>query len=142
MHHSPCPAEEALRWARVNAAALLAGAGFFHLLFAPAHLQEGSHIGFFFLIVGVNQLAAAALLLVTPSLPLVGLAILGTLLVIATYVASRTSGLPFFPEVSAPEAVGVYDLLTTLMEAMYVGLLAMLTVSYLASSRPRAGEPL
>lgn len=142
MHHAPCPAEEALRWARVNAAALLGAAGVFHLLFAPVHFAEGSHIGFFFLIVGVNQLAAAALLLVTPSLPLVGLTILGTLMVIATYVASRTSGLPFFAEVGELEAVGVYDLLTTLMEAIYVGLLAMLAVSYLASPGPRAGEPL
>ena len=118
--------ERAEAGARLFAAILCLGAGVFHLLYAPAHFEEGHDVGLFFVLVGVNQIAAGVLILVVPSL-LLTLATLGGMLgVIGVYVASRTTGLPLGPEPGEAEAVGVYDLVTTFLEVAALPLLLFL----------------
>ena len=101
-------------------------AGILHLTAAPVHFEERSDVGFFFLIVGVNQIVAGILLVIRPSLALIGATMLGTLGVIALYFVSRTTGVPFGPNPDHPEPVGSVDVVTTGMECLLVLLLAYL----------------
>jgi hypothetical protein len=112
--------------ARLFAAILLVGAGAFHLLYAPAHFEEGHDVGLFFVLVGANQIAAGLLILAVPSLLLTLATLGGTLGVVGVYVASRTTGLPLGPNPGKVEAVGVYDLVTTFLEVAALPLLFFL----------------
>lgn len=135
-------AEEALVWARTVAAGLCLFSGLIHLLYAPAHFEVGADAGLFFVVVGLDQLAAGLLLLTGLFLvPVAGLTLLGTLGVIGLYVASRTTGLPFGPHPDEAETTGLLDLLTALFEAMVVALLAVVLVGTIGDSGPPGSRP-
>ena len=125
---------------RGTAARLTAASGMFHLLYAPTHFEERSDVGFFFLIAGVDQVAAGVLLLFLPSLPLILAALLGNAAVVVMYATSRTTGLPIGPAPGEPEGVGVFDLLTTFMEVMAIPLLGCLAWVYRTGAPARPGR--
>ena len=125
---------------RGTAAGLTVASGMFHLLYAPAHFEERSDVGFFFLIAGVDQIAAGVLLLFLPSLPLILAALLGNAAVVVMYATSRTTGLPIGPAPGDPEAVGVFDLLTTFMEVMAIPLLGCLAWASWTGAPDRPGR--
>ena len=108
---------------RIAAACFVMGPAAIHFAVAPEHLRSVPAYGIFFLALGVAQAAIAVLILLRPSSPLLlgGAAL--SLLVIAIWLLSRTVGLPIAPIPWRPEAIGLPDLLSTLMEWIAVWLL-------------------
>ena len=110
--------------AALTASFMLAAAGLAHLAVTPAHFGEWWAFGVLFALAAGLQLGLAVLLVMRPSRGLLGAAVVLSVGIIATWVASRTSGLPFGPDAAEAEPVGVFDVLTTLEEAMLVVLAA------------------
>ena len=84
---------------RALASAAAGVAGVIHALVAPEHFELAWYVGGFFVAVAAAQLALAVALARGAALrtPAVLLAIAANLAVVATYVISRTTGLPFLP---------------------------------------------
>jgi len=109
------------------AAGLSLYAGAIHLWEAPVHLEAWWGYGAFFIATGVAQVAAALPLVRRPRRWLVLGLVAMNLAIVATYVASRTSGIPIGPEHGGHrlEAPGALDLGATLAEVATVVALAM-----------------
>lgn len=106
-------------------ASLLAGS--IHLAVLPEHWQEWWGYGLFFAVSGVAQLLLALLLCLPPRLPVVLGGIAGNLVIVVTYVLTRTVGVPLGPHGGAPEEVGLADLVATGAElALVVALVVLL----------------
>ena len=98
-----------------------------HLWVAPGHFEVWWGYGTFFLAAAFAQGLLAVALLRWPgrAMPLAG--VLGNLAVVALYVVTRTSGVPFGPHATRAEETGVLDMATTAVElATVVFLLSML----------------
>jgi hypothetical protein len=105
-----------------------------HLSVASDHFAEYLLFGLFFVVVGVAQIAWAALVAVIgPVHPLLVLA-LGNALVVGLWVASRTTGVPLGPNSGRPEQVGYADVVTTVFELVTVAL----AVALLLRNRTKA----
>jgi hypothetical protein len=116
---------------------LSAAAGTVHLAVAADHFAEYFLYGLFFVVAGTAQVVWAILVALTgPSRPLLLLSI-GNALVVALWIASRTSGIPLGPNAGAPEPVGYADTLTTAFE----GVLVVCAASLLLSRRARSTMP-
>ncbi|NUR14869.1 hypothetical protein [Terrabacter sp. C0L_2] len=89
----------ASRTYRALAASAAGVAGVIHALVAPEHFELAWYVGGFFVAVAAGQLALAVALARGAALrtPAVLLAIAANLAIVATYVTSRTTGLPFLP---------------------------------------------
>src|SRR5262249_55188212 len=84
-----------------------------------------------------------AVLLWRPSRWWLGLGIAGNAAIVAVYVASRTAGLPFGPDVSHPEAVGALDIVSVILEAALIAWCAALLWRPSLADRPvRRRSPL
>lgn len=118
---------------------MLAAAGLAHLSVTPAHFGEWWVFGVLFSLTTAGQLALAAWIVLRPSGAAFMAAVAISLGLIATWSVSRTSGLPFGPLAGAPEPFGPLDVLTTLEEAVLVGLLG---IAWLGSRRARLRRPL
>lgn len=102
------------RWLLAAVVALSAGAGAVHLAVANHHFEEWWVSGVFFVVVATAQLVFAGLLLLPATRPVLAvLGIVGNLAVVATYVLSRTIGVPVGWHAWTPEKVGVVDFGTT-----------------------------
>lgn len=111
----------------VYAAALSLVAALVHLWVALGHFEVWWGYGSFFLAAAFAQGLLAVVLLRWPgrAVPLAG--IFGNLAVVALYVVTRTSGVPFGPHATRAEEAGVLDMATTAVElATVVFLLSML----------------
>jgi hypothetical protein len=106
----------------IAAVATAAAAGI-HFAVVPEHLREWWGFAAFFVGCGVAQLVWAAL----PFSPAVG--VWGNAAVVALWLVSRTSGLPFGPDAGTPEAVGGVDLASVALE---LAAIAALVVNRLA----------
>lgn len=109
------------------AAALSLVAALAHLWVAPGYFQVWWGYGSFFLAASFAQglLAVALLRWQGRAAPLAG--VFGNLAVVALYVVSRTSGVPFGPHATRAEEAGVLDMATTAVElATVVFLLSLL----------------
>jgi hypothetical protein len=107
-------------------AALSTGAAAIHFSVVFEHFHEYVAYGVFFLIVSWAQLIWPAILLWRPSRLWLGLGIAGNAIILAVYVASRTTGLPFGPDVHHPESVGALDVVSCLLEfALIAGCAAL-----------------
>ena len=95
------------------------GTALVHAAFTPSHWAETWSHGLFFAVVAWLQLALAVALVARPSRRIFALATLN-ILVIATWVISRTVGAPFGPSSGVAEDVGVPDLVATALEAVLV----------------------
>ena len=103
------------------------GASAIHFAVTFSHFSEYVLYGVFFLIVAWAQLIWPAVLVWRPSRPWLGLGIAGNAVVVAVYVASRTTGLPFGPDLSHTESVGALDVVTCVLEfALIAGCAALL----------------
>jgi len=86
-------------------------------------ISQNTLCGVFFLIISWAQLIWAAVVLWRPSRLWLSLGIAGSALVLAVYVASRTTGLPIGPDIHNPEPVGGLDVVSGILEFALPGLL-------------------
>jgi hypothetical protein len=108
-------------------AALSAGAAAIHFAVVFEHFSEYMLYGVFFLIISWAQVIWAAVVLWRPARLWLSLGIAGNALILAVYVASRTSGLPFGPDLHHPEPVGALDVVSCILEfALIAGCAALL----------------
>jgi hypothetical protein len=124
-------------------AALSAGAAAIHFAATFAHFSQYVPYGVFFLVVSWAQLIWPSVLLWRPTRWWLGLGIAGNAAIVAIYVASRTAGLPFGPDVSHSEAVGALDIVSVILEAALIaGSAALLWRPSLADRPVRRRGPL
>ena len=97
-------------------AALSVGAAAIHFAVVFEHFAEYALYGVFFLVISWAQVIWPAVLLWRPSRLWLWLGIAGNATVIAVYVASRTVGLPFGPDVHHAESVGALDVVSCALE--------------------------
>jgi hypothetical protein len=121
----------------VGLAALSVGAVTIHFAVIAQHLDEWWLTGTFFIIVALFQLAWGLLVLLRPrALVLLSGAVVNAL-VVATWIVSRTTGVPAGPEAGEAESVGFPDALATSFE----GALIALAVVVLARHQVRVPRP-
>ena len=119
-------------------AALSVGAAAIHFAVTFEHFAEYTLYGVFFLVISWAQVIWPVILLWRPSRRWLWLGIAGNAAIIAVYVASRTVGLPFGPDLHSPESVGALDVVSCALEfGLIVGCAALLWRPSLAS-RPMA----
>src|SRR5215468_140835 len=97
-------------------AALSAGAAAIHFAVVFEHFADYTLYGVFFLVISWAQMIWPAVLLWRPSRLWLWLGIAGNTIVIAVYVASRTVGLPFGPDLHNAESVGALDVVSCVLE--------------------------
>jgi hypothetical protein len=108
-------------------ASLSAGAAAIHFAVIFEHFAQYALYGVFFLVISWAQLIWAAFVLWRPSRPWLWLGVAGNALIVAVYVASRTTGLPVGPDVGNPEPVGGLDAVSVVLElALIAGCAALL----------------
>jgi hypothetical protein len=108
-------------------AALSVGAAVIHFAVMFEHFAEYTLYGVFFLVISWAQMIWPAVLLWRPSRLWLWLGIAGNAIVIAVYVASRTVGLPFGPDLHNAESVGALDVVSCVLEfGLIVGCAALL----------------
>jgi hypothetical protein len=107
--------------------ALSVGAAAIHFAVVFEHFDEYVLYGVFFLIISWAQLIWAAIAAWRPSRLWLWLGIAGNALVLAVYVASRTTGLPIGPDINNPEPAGGLDVVSGILEfALIAGCAALL----------------
>jgi hypothetical protein len=97
-------------------AALSVGAAAIHFAVVFEHFTEYTLYGVFFLVISWAQVIWPAVLFWRPSRLWLWLGIVGNAIVIAVYVASRTVGLPFGPDLHSAESVGALDVVSCVLE--------------------------
>jgi hypothetical protein len=108
-------------------AALSVGAAAIHFAVTFEHFAEYALYGVFFLVLSWAQLIWAPVVMWRPSRLWLWLGIAGNALVLAVYLASRTTGLPFGPDLHSTEPVGALDAVCMALEvALIAGCLALL----------------
>jgi hypothetical protein len=118
------PATEVTRAsdAMTSAALLSVGAGVIHAFVIADHFEEAASFGTFFVVLAVAQLGWAVALWRSPSRRLLVAAAIGSLLVAALWLVSRTVGLPVGPERWEAEPVGLADAVSTAFEILTTAL--------------------
>lgn len=111
---------------RLAAALTLLGAAVIHVTQIGIHLEEWAAAGGFFVFLAVGQGLLGLVLLRRGGWPQSWAAVAVSLLAIATWVISRTTGLPFGPEADIAEPVQRPDLLATFFEAVTILALVLL----------------
>src|SRR5215469_16481375 len=117
-------------------AALSVGAAATHFAVVFEHFAEYTLYGVFFLVISWAQLIWPAVLLWRPSRLWLWLGIAGNTIVIAVYVASRTAGLPFGPDLHHPEPVGALDVVSCVVESALIAGCAVLLWRPSLADRP------
>jgi hypothetical protein len=116
------------------AAFMLAAAALVHLALTPEHFAEWWVFGALFAIAAGLQLVTAIVLLRTPTRPAIAWTCLINAGIVAVWVLSRATGLPFGPEAGDPEALGWMDVLTTVDELLVIAMLSI-EAGWIACSR-------
>lgn len=98
------------------AAASVASAAI-HFSVIGEHYQEAWYFGVFFMIAAWAQVGWAIGIIVRPTRRLLLAGVVLQSLLVATYVWSRTTGLPIGPEPWTPESVAFLDITSTMLEA-------------------------
>src|SRR5215469_12244116 len=101
-------------------AALSAGAAAIHFAVVFEHFAEYVLYGVFFLVISWAQLIWPVIALWRPARPWLWLGIAGNAIVILVYVASRTIGLPFGPDLHQVESAGALDVVSCLLGAALI----------------------
>src|SRR5215831_7182252 len=108
-------------------AALSSGAAAIHFAVTFEHFNEYLLYGVFFLVIAWAQMIWAAVAVWRLPRWWLWLGIAGNAAVVAVYLASRTTGLPFGPDKGHPEPFGALDVVSALLElALIAGCAALL----------------
>jgi hypothetical protein len=99
---------------------LSAAAAAIHFAVVFEHFQDYTLYGVFFLVLAWAQLIWPAVLVWRPSRLWLWLGLAGNAAVLAVYVASRTVGLPFGPDLHHPEPVGALDVVSCVLEFVLI----------------------
>jgi hypothetical protein len=99
-----------------DAMVLSALAGGIHLVATPEHLSVWWAYGAFFIAAAVGQLAFAVLVALRPSTPVLVAGVAGNVLLLGTYVLSRTNGVPLGPHAGKAETAGLLDVVSAVAE--------------------------
>jgi hypothetical protein len=105
------------------AATLSLGSAAIHFAVIKEHLEFDLAFGLFFIALGWFQVVWAQVYLLRPSAVLARIAAGVNLLVVAIWVISRTTGLPFGPQPWVPEAIGTLDVFASAFEVALVAVL-------------------
>jgi len=97
-------------------AALSAGAAAIHFAVVFEHFHKYVLYGVFFLIISWAQAIWAAVVLWRPSRLWLWLGLAGNAIILAVYLASRTTGLPFGPDKGHTEPFGALDVVCAAVE--------------------------
>ncbi len=117
-------------------AALSVGAAAIHFAVTFSHFSEYLLYGVFFLVIAWAQLIWPAVLVWRPSRLWLGLGIAGNAVIVAVYVASRTTGLPFGPDLHDTEPVGALDVVSSVLELALIAGCAVLLWRPSLAERP------
>jgi hypothetical protein len=117
-------------------ASLSAGAAAIHFAVIFGHFTQYAPYGVFFLVISWAQLIWAAVVLWRPSRLWLWLGLAGSTLVLAVYVASRTTGLPIGPDPGHPEPFGGLDVVSAILEFALINGCAALLVRPSLVDRP------
>jgi hypothetical protein len=108
-------------------AAFSVGAAAIHFAVVFEHFVEYTLYGVFFLVISWAQVIWPVVLFWRPSRLWLWLGIAGNAIVLVVYVASRTVGLPFGPDLHNAESVGALDVVSCVLEfGLIVGCAALL----------------
>jgi hypothetical protein len=118
--------------------ALSAAAGMVHLTVASDHFAEYFLFGLFFVVVGLAQIAWAAIVAITGPVDRLLMLSIGNALVVALWLVSRTTGVPLGPNSGRPEPVGYADVVTTVFELVLVVLALGLLSKHRATALRRS----
>jgi hypothetical protein len=119
-------------------AALSVGAAAIHFAVVFEHFAEYTLYGVFFLVISWAQLIWPVVLFWRPSRLWLWLGIAGNAAIIAVYVASRTVGLPFGPDLHNTESVGALDVVSCVLEFLLIVGCAVLLWRPSLADRPAA----
>lgn len=111
--------------ARVWAAYASLGAGLVHAAVVGEHLAEWWAAGVFFALLAAYQLGWAVACLAWERVPLLVPTVLLTAATLALWLVSRSTGLPVGPDAWSPEAVGVPDVASGVLELVLLGSIAV-----------------
>jgi hypothetical protein len=117
-------------------ASLSVGAAAIHFAVVFEHFAEYTLYGVFFLVISWAQIVWPVILLWRPSRLWLWLGIAGNAAVIAVYVASRTAGLPFGPDLHEVESVGALDVVSCVLEFGLIAVCAALLWRPSLADRP------
>jgi hypothetical protein len=117
-------------------ASLSVGAAAIHFAVVFEHFAEYTLYGVFFLVISWAQIIWPVILLWRPSRLWLWLGIAGNAAVIAVYVASRTAGLPFGPDLHEVESVGALDVVSCVLEFGLIAVCAALLWRPSLADRP------
>jgi len=109
--------DRTVRWL---AAILSLTAGAIHFGYAPHHLTEDWAHGWFFMVIAAYQCLFAVLIVARPRRWLWVSAIVVNIGIIATWLVSRTVGLPFGPEALRSETFSAPDIVSSVIEAVII----------------------
>ena len=112
--------------ASVVVALLSIGAAIVHFAVIAQHFEEWWLTGMFFLSIALFQLAWGLLVLIQPSALVYAAGAIANVLIIVTWIVSRTSGVPVGPEAGEAEAVSFPDALATAFEVVLIVVLVAL----------------
>ena len=101
-------------------AAACFGAAAIHFAFAPDHFGESRFHGAFFFLAGWVQLAVGLGILLRPTRAWLRAVILVNAALVLVWTMSRVTGMPFGDPPWTPEAVGVPDVVATVLEVVAV----------------------
>ena len=118
-----------------GAAALSVASGLIHVAAVPEHWANYRIAAWFFIGLGIFQVAWAALVLGRPSRLLFAAGAAASLGTIVVWTVSRTSGLPFGPFAGIAERAGRADVISTLFEEAL--LIALILLAYGVGERRR-----
>jgi hypothetical protein len=107
--------------ARTSLALASLSAGLIHVIAGFHHWSEWWLFGFGMFVMAVAQVAAAAALGYTRGRCALVAALVVSVPIVALWVWSRTTGLPFGPDPGEAEAIGVPDAICTVTELVLMG---------------------
>jgi len=139
LEFAPAPARSPTGLLLAAAATVSVASGLIHFAAVPEHWANYRIAAVFFIGLGIFQVVWAALVIGRPSRALSAVGGAASLLTIGTWIASRTSGLPFGPFAGVAERAGRADIISTILEEVLV--VALILLAFRVGEGRRSERP-